>query len=184
MCHSYWTRSFKGLPEQVADVRELIRWVIGDVDGADDVVLVASELAANAIRHSASGDLGGSLALQVAAFSDAWHVRLTDQGGRTNPTWEPADDDEAGRGLPVVMALSRAWGVIGGSTGRTVWAEIPYPKDDVAAEFYEGDVERGQQEPALSVVDHSQLGCRPTTPLVPRWSAPLFPAPWQHGAAQ
>lgn len=56
MCHSYWVRTFKGQPEEVADVREFVRRVIGDVDGVDDVVLVVSELAGNAIRHSASGD--------------------------------------------------------------------------------------------------------------------------------
>jgi len=58
-----------------------------------------------------------------------------------------------GRGLPVVAALARAWGVIGDSTGRTVWAEIPYPMDDMMAEFYGDNVVNVGGEPTLRVID-------------------------------
>lgn len=151
MCRSYRILTFDGVPEQLADVREHVREAVGDVDGVDDVVLVASELAGNAIRHSMSGSPGGSFVLELAEFQDAWHVRVTDQGGSAGPTsGTAAEADEAGRGLPIVIALARAWGVIGDSAGRTVWAEIPYPLDDVEAEFYEGEVERAQEELALS----------------------------------
>jgi len=153
MCHSYSTRTFQGLPEQVADVREFVCRVIGDVDGVDDVVLVASELAANAIQHSASGEAGGSFMVQVVEFSGAWHIRVDDQGDPHH--FEPEsvrEDDEAGRGLPVVAALSIAWGVIGDSSGRTVWADIPYPKDDIEAESCESDVMLGRDEQVLSGV--------------------------------
>jgi len=157
---------FDGLPERLAEVRERVRRIVGDVDGDDDVVLVASELAANAIRHSLSGCPGGSFVLEVAEFKDAWHVRVSDQGGWTSPMSETAaDGDETGRGLPVVIALARAWGVIGDSGGRTVWAEIEYPREDIAAEFYEVDV-------------------GVTAPLSPRWSAPKCPVLQRHGAAQ
>lgn len=159
MCSSYWTRTFDGLPEQVAEVREFVRRIVGDlVDGADDVELVASELAANAIRHSASGNPGGYFVVQVAAFSDAWHVRVTDQGSLGSPTPMDAEEaDETGRGLAVVIALTRAWGVIGGSAGhRTVWAEVPFPEDDIAVEFYEGGVVLVWDELALSTVGGSQ----------------------------
>lgn len=157
MCHSYSTRTFQGLPERVADVREYIRRVVGDVDGVDDVELVASELAANAIQHSASGSPGGRFVVQVVEFSDAWHIRVDDQGGLTHLGPEDAEDtDEAGRGLQVVEALCRAWGVIENSAGKTVWAEITYPADDIAGEFYEDDVERVRDELALSTVGGSK----------------------------
>lgn len=154
MCHSYRTRTFEGLPEQVAEVREFVHWAVGDlVDGVDDVVLVASELAGNAIRHSLSGSPGGSFVLELAEFQDAWHVRVTDQGGSSNPASGPAAEaDEAGRGLLIVIAVARAGGVIGDSTGRTVWAEIPYPKDDIATQVYEGGVMLvGMERIALSL---------------------------------
>ena len=153
MCYSYWTRTFEGLPEHVADVREFIGRVIGDVDGVDDVVLVASELSANAIRHSLSGNPGGSFAVQVVAFTDCWHVRVDDMGASSGPKPERAEDtDETGRGLPVVAALSRAWGTFGNGAGRTVWAEIAFPEDEEEPEFHEDDVVRVREEPALSVV--------------------------------
>ncbi|MEY9861530.1 anti-sigma regulatory factor (Ser/Thr protein kinase) [Catenulispora sp. GAS73] len=157
--------TFDGLPERLSDVRQYLHRVLGDVDGVDDVVLVASELAGNAIRHSASGKPGGSFVLQVAEFTDAWHVRVDDQGSLGSPSPKDTEEaDEAGRGLPVVAALTRAWGVIGDSKGRTVWAEIPYPKDDIEAEFYEGDAVRVREELALSIVvqpPHQAASCLP-----------------------
>lgn len=163
MSHSYSILKFDGLPERLADVREQVRRIVGDVDGVDDVVLVASELAGNAIRHTMSGAPGGSFVLELAEFQDAWHVRVTDQGGLTSPTsGTAADGDETGRGLPVVIALARAWGVIGDSTGRAVWAEVPFPEDAIAAEFYEGVV-RDRTESALS------LSSRPSTVLPADW---------------
>lgn len=169
MCHSYSTRTFPGLPEQVGDVRAFIRRVVGDVDGVEDVVLVASELAANAIRHSASGNPGGRFVVQVVEFSDAWHVRVDDQGNKSSPALtHPEEDDEAGRGLPVVAALSRAWGVIEDSRGRTVWVDIPYPDDAVVAEFYEDEAARVLEQAALSGVVQSPAGHFLTAPLVPR----------------
>jgi anti-sigma regulatory factor (Ser/Thr protein kinase) len=154
--------TFDGLLERLSDMRQHLRRILGDVDGVDDVVLVASELAANAIRHSKSGEPGGSFVLQIVEFSDAWHVRVEDQGGPSSPRPEDAEQtDETGRGLPVVAALSRAWGVIGDSGGRTVWAEIPYPKDDIVAAFYAGDVEQIQVESALCKVPQSSHATNP-----------------------
>src|SRR5947209_5642797 len=109
MCRSYWVTTWEGVPERLADIRQYLRHILGDVDGGNDVVLVASELAANAIRHSKSGSAGGSFVLQVAAFTDCWHVRVDDQGGPGSPMLEDAEDtDETGRGLPMVAALARA----------------------------------------------------------------------------
>ena len=143
MCRSYWITTWEGVPERLADIRQYLRHILGDVDGGDDVVLVASELAANAIRHSRSGSARGTFVLQVAAFTDCWHVRVDDQGGTSSPMLEEAKDtDESGRGLPMVAALARAWGTFGGSAGRTVWAEIPFPKIEEDPRSDEGDAVR------------------------------------------
>jgi len=144
--------AFDELPERLADVRQYIRRILGDVDGVDDVVLVASELATNAIRHSDSGKPGGSFTLQVAEFTDAWHVRIDDQGGRGSPaSGQPKETDEVGRGLPVIASLARAWGMFGDNAGRTVWADVPYPKDDEAPKFCAGDTVRVREDPVLSI---------------------------------
>lgn len=149
MCRSYWVTTWEGVPERLADIRQYLRHILGDVDGGDDVVLVASELAANAIRHSKSGGAGGSFVLQVAAFTDCWHVRVDDQGGPSSPMLEDVKDtDESGRGLPMVAALARAWGTLGGNAGRTVWAEVPFPGTDEELESDEGDAV-GVPEPML-----------------------------------
>jgi len=143
MCRSYWVTTWEGAPERLADIRQYLRHILGDVDGGDDVVLVASELAANAIRHSKSGSAGGSFVLQVAAFTDCWHVRVNDQGGPSSPLPADAKDtDETGRGLPMVAELARAWGTFGDSAGRTVWAEIPFPEIEEEPRSDEGEAVR------------------------------------------
>lgn len=153
VCRSYRVKTFDGLPERLSGMRQYLHRILGEVDGVDEVVLVASELAGNAIRHSRSGEPGGSFTLQVVDLSNAWHVRVEDQGSSDSPNPRSADEiDEAGRGLPVVAALSRAWGVIGDSAGRTVWAEIPYPKDDIEAAFYGDDVEADREELAFAIL--------------------------------
>jgi anti-sigma regulatory factor (Ser/Thr protein kinase) len=141
MCHSYWITTWDGVPEQLSELRQYLHQTLGDeADGVDDVVLVASELAGNAVLHSRSGEPGGAFTLQVVALSDAWHVRIDDQGSRCNPGHKATrHTDETGRGLPVVAALARAWGTFGSSAGRTVWAEVAYPRDDVVVEFWEGE---------------------------------------------
>lgn len=137
---SYWSRSFGGLPEEVSAVREFVRWAVGDGEGADLVEIIASELAANAIRHSHSGRPGGVFTLHIAAFLDRWHVRVDDAGGTTEPHIREApaiesiedldkcgDEVEAGRGLALVAAVSAQWGVLGDRNARGVWADVPIP---------------------------------------------------------
>src|SRR2546423_806886 len=63
---SYWSRTYEGVPEQLSAVRQYTRDVLGDGPGVDDVVLVVSELAANAIRHTLSGEPDGVFVLHVA----------------------------------------------------------------------------------------------------------------------
>src|SRR3954466_841038 len=87
----YWSQSFNGRPECVAEVREYTRTVVGDCAGADLVELVASELAGNAIRHSDSGEPGGQFVLHIAALSNRWQIRVDDAGGTNVPhVCEPA----------------------------------------------------------------------------------------------
>lgn len=153
---SYWATTFDGLPERLSDVRQHALKVLGDVPGIDDVVLVISELAANAIRHSVSGDPGGSFTLHLVEFADAWHVRVEDMGGPSSPKpGRPDDDEEAGRGLPVVAALARAWGVVGDQNGRAVWAEVAFPVAKAAMKLHEGNVVRVGEELNLSIVVQS-----------------------------
>jgi serine/threonine-protein kinase RsbW len=134
---SYWSRSFPGLAEYLAEVRQFTQMVLGGAPGADLVVLAISELAGNAIVHTASGEPGGQFVVHLAAFADRWQVRVDDQGAPGDPRIVVADfgedggadwSAEAGRGLAMVSAISKKWGVLGDSRARAVWAEIPYPE--------------------------------------------------------
>ncbi|NUR26172.1 MAG: ATP-binding protein [Catenulispora sp.] len=136
---SYWSRSFPGLAECLAEVRQFTLMVLGDAPGSDLVVLAISELAGNAIVHTASGEPGGQFVVHLAAFADRWQVRVDDEGAPSDPRVVVADfgedggadwDAETGRGLAMVSAISQKWGVLGDSRARAVWAEIPYPVVD------------------------------------------------------
>lgn len=131
---SYWSRSFPGLAEHLAEVRQFIQMVLGDAPGAELVALAASELAGNAVVHTASGAPGGQFVVHLAAFADRWQVRVDDAGSPTEPhvVVDVIDEDaewdcESGRGLAMVASISRKWGVLGDRNARAVWAEIPYP---------------------------------------------------------
>jgi anti-sigma regulatory factor (Ser/Thr protein kinase) len=131
---SYWSRSFPGLAECLAEVRQFTQMVLGAAPGAELVVLAVSELAGNAIVHTASGTPGGQFVVHLASFADRWQVRVDDQGSAIEPHVvvdgmdEDAEwDSESGRGLAMVAAISQKWGVLGDRYARAVWAEIPYP---------------------------------------------------------
>lgn len=139
---SYWSRSFPGLAECLAEVRHFTQMVLGGAPGADLVVLAISELAGNAVVHTSSGDPGGQFVVHLAAFADRWQVRVDDEGSPTDPRILVADlgedgvadwNAEAGRGLAMVAAVSEKWGVLGDSRARAVWAEIPYPAQGAGA---------------------------------------------------
>ncbi len=76
-----------------------------------------SELFGNAVLH-------GRGPVRLSLIREPGHVRL--EVFDTGPTWgeRSINDDEHGRGLVIVNALSRAWGMTPESEGRTVWAEF------------------------------------------------------------
>src|SRR5215472_14957307 len=72
------------LPGQASQVGVVRRWLAGLVAGlpaATDIVLAASELAANAVCHSDSGRQGGTFTIRVAVRSERVRVEVADAGG-------------------------------------------------------------------------------------------------------
>jgi hypothetical protein len=118
-------RAFAGRADQVAAVRTYVAGFLGDCPVTDDVVLISSELAANAVMHSASGGPGGSFAIGVAVSDKrfVW-VEVEDQGGlwATGPHGLPD-----GHGLSIVAVLAEYWSVRGDSRGRVVSAQVGWP---------------------------------------------------------
>lgn len=121
-------RSFSGLPGQVSVAR---RWLAEMIDGfaaADEVLLVCSELATNAIMHSDSGRLGGQFTVRLAIRPDIIRLEVLDEGGpwlgRLEPGRQAEDASQCGRGFTIVAAIADAWGIAGDHEGRTAWCEI------------------------------------------------------------
>jgi anti-sigma regulatory factor (Ser/Thr protein kinase) len=86
----------------------------------DDTRLVVSELVTNAVA-------AGSAEVKVNVAVHRGHVRLAvdDYAPRWPRQRRATPDDANGRGLIIVAALSREWGVEYVRHGKQVWAEVP-----------------------------------------------------------
>jgi anti-sigma regulatory factor (Ser/Thr protein kinase) len=117
--------TYPGKAEHVSAVRADLRVLLGDCLMADDVILCASELAANAAVHSSSRLPGGSFT--VRAKIDPGHcawIEVEDNGG----PWTPATSDPTRHhGLDIIRALAADWGINGDHTTRTIWARFDWP---------------------------------------------------------
>ncbi|MGW2518532.1 ATP-binding protein [Streptomyces sp. NPDC001617] len=102
----------------------LTRLGCGD-DTCETAVLLVSELVTNAIQHTRSTRVTCS----VGVTEGAVRIEVRDQGEDCAPVAPvQADaDDVHGRGLYLVAALSREWGVRrpADGCGHTVWALVP-----------------------------------------------------------
>lgn len=120
-----WRRSFPGLAEHVRKAREFAGFLLADLPRVDDAVLVVSEFAANALRHTASSRPGGHYILEIRRWRDGASVALTDEGSHKVPRVpEPNDLSECGRGLHTVEALATEWHWTGDRRGRTFTASF------------------------------------------------------------
>jgi anti-sigma regulatory factor (Ser/Thr protein kinase) len=104
---------------------EVTRWLTGHVGGQvlDDVLLVASELVTNSVRHAGAGPED---VIRVRAHAATGRLRLEveDAGQNGDVASRPVDSERPGGfGLNVVDALALRWGVSRGE-GTRVWAEL------------------------------------------------------------
>lgn len=113
-----------GTAEHVARARQWLRTALDGCPVTEDAALLLSEVATNALAHSASGR-GGGFTVTVLHRSGDVRVEVADQGGLWLP--ETAEDEVHGRGLVIVSSLARAWGITGDEAGRTVWFELDCP---------------------------------------------------------
>ncbi|MEV0221643.1 ATP-binding protein [Streptomyces sp. NPDC050704] len=121
-----------GLPPTAASVgvaRRNVRELLGEwgtsPETCDNAVLVASELVTNALTHTASE----WIVCRLRTAGERLHIEVEDQNrGLTLPAQcSPDPDDQGGRGLLLVGALSSDWGVrdTADGSGRVVWAVLP-----------------------------------------------------------
>jgi len=117
-------RVFPGDPGQVARARDFVESTLAGHPVVDDAVLLASELATNAVVHTASGD-GGQFVVTVRRGSADVRVEVWDEGAPTVPAVQSPDQErESGVGLGLVDVIATRWGHSSGPGGRRVWFEI------------------------------------------------------------
>jgi serine/threonine-protein kinase RsbW len=112
-------RVFPGNNDSVPALRRWLSTLLPDCPARADLLLVATELAANALMHTASR--GGLLAAEVTCHEQAVRITVADQGAPDGPLLIRGPADEHGRGLQIVRALSARAGVTGDHRGRRVW---------------------------------------------------------------
>lgn len=117
-------RVFPGRPDQVACARRFVSRVLAPCPAASDAVLLANELATNALQHSATG-AGGEFEVIACHGQGRVRVMVTDNGSSDVPALTPrAELATSGQGLTLVTALAARWGHHGNRRARTVWFEI------------------------------------------------------------
>ena len=120
-------RDYPGTMRQAREVRADLAKVSDRYPVADDLVLLASELATNAILHSRSGHPDETFTVRASIYPGAYAlVEVIDHGGR----WTPGDDDdEHGRGLAIVAILAGDgnWGIEGEAASRVAWFRLDWP---------------------------------------------------------
>ena len=112
---------YPGRADQVRHVRRAVARHLAGCPAADDAILIVSELAANAIVHSASR--GQFFTVRAELFPDYVWVEAEDLGG----PWRCRQPDGRPHGLDVVEALTGpdGWGVETTTDGgRVVWARL------------------------------------------------------------
>src|SRR4051794_16592636 len=137
----------------------------------DGVLLVASELATNAVLHGAP-----PIELAACVTRDVVRVEVADGSSDLPHPRHYGSTAATGRGLGIVAAVSHGWGAFERSDGKTVWAEVPAtgkPLDPA------GPVAGEPSDPAAQVAAQTFSG---TTPEDPTPRADELQGWWQHDA--
>ncbi|MEU2496267.1 SpoIIE family protein phosphatase [Streptomyces sp. NPDC007883] len=119
--------------------RQLSTWGLSELSFTAE--LVVSELVTNGIRYA-----GGPVVLRL--IRDRCLLCEVSDSAHTAPHLRRARrDDEGGRGLFLVAQMSQRWGTRYTSSGKTIWAELPIPKELCGDQEHETplDAARGDQ---------------------------------------
>ena len=114
-------------PEAVHDVRVFVQQCCEEweLTGTSDVaVLLASELATNAVRYART-----PLTVWLGHRSDRLVLSVEDASETVATQRQPDVWEEGGRGLLLVDALADRWGEREIAGGKLVWAEIATGQD-------------------------------------------------------
>jgi anti-sigma regulatory factor (Ser/Thr protein kinase) len=122
------TRSYPGQRRQIRLVRATLGLLLDGCPLVGDAILIASELAANAVVHSNSAAPGGRFTVRAEVCPGEYvRIEVDDQGGQWVPRGRELDRPH---GLDLIDALVGAgnWGIHGDAErGRTAWARLDWP---------------------------------------------------------
>lgn len=112
-------------PESSSRLRSLL-WTAfacwdADAERLDDAALVLSELVGNAVRHAE----GETMQVRLRRHGSVLRIAVLDRSAAAPVPRTAAYDDESGRGLSIIEALSCRWGWEPRSSGKVVWADVP-----------------------------------------------------------
>lgn len=111
------TRVYRADPGEVAGVRRDLAAYLGGIPPADDVILIASELAANSVVHSGSK----MFVIRCEIFSSYVWVESQDSGA----DWHPHRPDDRPHGTDLIELLAEEWGSERTTEGdRVTWARV------------------------------------------------------------
>jgi anti-sigma regulatory factor (Ser/Thr protein kinase) len=110
-------------PEMVGTARSFVAKALGEDDPATDVaVLLASEIVTNAVLHSNSGRVGGTVTITAAEMGGGVRIEVADEGSeRSIPEVKGHGCVSGGHGLLLVQTLADQWGYLRDDLGTTVW---------------------------------------------------------------
>jgi serine/threonine-protein kinase RsbW len=123
-------RRFNGHPDQVLLARQFVVSALVEDSPIREVArLLVSEVATNAVRHTASGTAEGGFRVSYELRDDRLRVEVYDAGSLTTPQRRAYDlEAPGGRGLELLDALASRWGPWatqrGGWSGSS-WTSAP-----------------------------------------------------------
>ena len=120
---TWYQHTFHGRANQVSQVRREIAGYLSGCPAAQDMVLIADELAANCILHTHSR--GRSFHVRCQLSPGTARIEVEDLGG----PWRPRRPDDRPHGLDIVQALTGpdGWGTHPtGTGGRVTWARLSW----------------------------------------------------------
>lgn len=115
---------FEAVPAELRLLRKTVRSMLGQWGAssvAEKAELAVTELATNVMKHVGEG---AAATLVLVPKEDRLRLELHDKS-HVVPAMGPVTcDEECGRGLHLLSAMSLGWGTLLTATGKAVWCEI------------------------------------------------------------
>jgi anti-sigma regulatory factor (Ser/Thr protein kinase) len=110
-------------PELVSAARSFVTEALGEDDPASEVAaLLVSETVTNAVVHSNSRRVGGTVTITAVGIGGGVRIEVADEGSEQSaPEVKGHGCVSGGHGLFLVQTLADQWGFVRDDHGTTVW---------------------------------------------------------------